>query len=87
MPDNTVMVQLVNLVPGTISDGTAIWDIPAGYTAATEQKLSLIAQYSSAPAYGSMPFLYLNAPSSALKVYDLRGTVSSIHASDRYARD
>ena len=31
MPDNTVMIRLNNVVPGTIADGTSIWTAPSGY--------------------------------------------------------
>lgn len=85
MPDNTVLIRLNNLVPGTIADGTTIWTAPTGYIPSSHQKLPLIVQYSVAPAYGGMPFLYTNG--SALEVFDLRGTVSDIHATAVYALD
>lgn len=87
LPDNQVAVRLNNVIPGTINDGTLLWAWPSSdYTPVAEEKLSLIAQYSSAPAYGSMPFLYCNG-GSGIEVYDLRGTVASIHAKAEYSLD
>ena len=85
MPDRTVMIRLNNVTPGTIADGTSIWTAPTGYVPTTQHKLALVATYSAAPVYGSMPFLYTNG--SALEVFNLRGTVSGIHTTERYALD
>lgn len=86
MPDNTVMIDLNNLVPGTTSDGTVIWVPPAGYIPTVQQKLPLIVTYGTAPAFGSAPFLYANG-SAGLEVFNLRGTISDIHTVVRYALD
>lgn len=87
MPDNTVMIQLNNVTPGVISDGTIMWVFPGGYQPVTEQKLPLLVQYTSG-TFGSSPFLYTNTSSGgALVCYNLRGTVASVQASARYALD
>lgn len=84
MPDNTVMVRLNNLVPGTVSDGTPIWTAPSGYVPSAQQKFPLVMELSSG-SYGSFPFLYTNG--SSLEVFLLRGTITFINATIRYALD
>lgn len=85
-PDNTVMIRLANLIPGTIADGTSIWTAPAGYQATSVMSLPLEVQYSVAPSYGSIPRLIVRTTGD-LQVSFLRGTVSSINIVAIYPLD
>lgn len=87
MPDNTVRIRLSNVQPGTTTDTTVIWVPPSGYVPqVTAEKLNLGVDYTTAPAYGSSPFLYANL-GTGLEVFDLRGTVASIRITASYSLD
>jgi hypothetical protein len=83
MPDNTVMVRLANVTPGTISDGTSVWTAPSGYQASQVMSLPVGVNYTSAPSYGSLPRL-VTRTTGDLQVYSLRGTVSNINIVTAY---
>jgi hypothetical protein len=86
MPDSTVRIRLSNVVPGTTTDTTVIWVPPSGYIPVTQEKLHLGVDYTTAPAYGSTPFLYANL-STGLEVFNLRGTVAAIRTTASYSLD
>jgi hypothetical protein len=76
MPDNTVMVRLVNVTPGTVTNGTIFTELP--YTPVTEMKIPVIMEYTTAPtSIDSMPYIYVSG--TALEVYNMEGTVKWIH--------
>lgn len=90
LPDNMVLVRVNNLNPGTTTDGTAIWDLPAGYVPASgfTQTFAMNVVYSTAPAYGSTPeFRIAVGSTSALEVFNLRGTVTNISGVFAYSLD
>lgn len=88
MPDNTVAIRFGGLKPGTFTDGTELWAIPAGYVPGFigTQSFPIAVSYSTAPAFGSTAEVVFKN-SGQMQCFNLRGTITSIAGSMRYPLD
>jgi hypothetical protein len=85
MPDNTVMIRGYNLVPGTLTNGTHLWTIPAGYVPSkAAQPITAIVR--SGTAIGTIPRLEA-VSTGTVNIQDFQTTASSLYFSGSYALD
>lgn len=79
-PDNTVSIRLANVVPGTVTSGTVLWNIPTGYfnpSWAGTQNFVVGTTVSSSVANNNTPFLAARA-GGTLTVQSLPANLSNI---------
>lgn len=83
MPDNTVMVEGTQLVPGTVTGGTSIWTPPAGYVPTTTQRLELIIENSTGSAGVETPRLDMTP--TGLEVFNIPASTTRVGFTGRYS--
>lgn len=77
--DNMVHLHFTNLSPGSFGDGSVIWHIPSNLVpgSGATQNIPVQVTYTTAPAYGSVPFVAVR-PNGTMTIEYLRGTPVSV---------
>lgn len=86
--DNTVSVHCANLLPGTLTSGTAIWSIPTNYVPASTATQNFAATVASATAQGNTPSIAVRGTGTAtITIQNLQANVTGLSFMIRYALD